>query len=180
MKPDPPRQKIAILGGGVSAITAAFELTDQPGWEEKYDITIYQLGWRLGGKCASGRNSQANDRIEEHGLHVWGGFYENAFSMMRRCYPHLGRSPDAPLATWRDAFKPHNFVALEENVNGEWKRWVQMLAANEQLPGEGHELLPLWDYVRMAMDWMLSAFNRSPHAADAETTSRPRELPAWL
>jgi uncharacterized protein with NAD-binding domain and iron-sulfur cluster len=32
----------------------------------------------------------------------------------------------------------------------------------------------------MAVDWMLSAFNMSPHAADAETTSRSRELPPWL
>ena len=43
-------KKVAILGGGAASCTAALGLTDQPGWKERYDITIYQLGWRLGGK----------------------------------------------------------------------------------------------------------------------------------
>ena len=42
------------------------------------------MGWRLGGKGASGRG--VADRIEEHGLHLWMGFYENAFRLMRDCY----------------------------------------------------------------------------------------------
>ena len=48
------KKKIAVLGGGVGSMTAAFEITESPGWEEKYDITVYQLGWRLGGKGAKG------------------------------------------------------------------------------------------------------------------------------
>ena len=63
--------KVAILGGGVGGMTAAFELTATPELRERYDVTLYQLGWRLGGKGASGRNARAHDRIEEHGLHVW-------------------------------------------------------------------------------------------------------------
>ena len=39
------------------------------------------MGWRLGGKCASGRDEQG--RIIEHGLHVWFGYYENAFRLLR-------------------------------------------------------------------------------------------------
>ena len=46
-------QKVAILGGGAASCTTALALTAQPGWNEHYDITIYQLGWRLGGKAAS-------------------------------------------------------------------------------------------------------------------------------
>ena len=49
------RQKVAILGGGAASCSAALALTAQPGWKERYDITMYQLGWRLGGKAASGR-----------------------------------------------------------------------------------------------------------------------------
>ena len=49
-------QKIAILGGGIGALATAAEITSDPGWQDNYDITIYQLGWRLGGKGASGRN----------------------------------------------------------------------------------------------------------------------------
>jgi hypothetical protein len=38
-------------------------------------VTVYQPGWRLGGKCASDRNMSAEGRLEEHGLHLprWTG-----------------------------------------------------------------------------------------------------------
>ena len=71
-------------------IAAAFELT-RPEQQGRYQVTVYQLGWRLGGKGASGRGPA--DRIEEHGLHLWMGFYENAFRLMRDCYAELGRDP---------------------------------------------------------------------------------------
>src|SRR5215831_4582868 len=100
MSPTQAKQKIVILGGGAGALAAAFGLTEAPDWQQRYDITVYQLGWRLGGKGASGRNQDRNQRIEEHGLHVWGGFYENAFRVMRACYTEMNRPPTAPLATW--------------------------------------------------------------------------------
>src|SRR5688500_14734555 len=105
------KKKIAILGGGVGAMTTAYELTNEPGWKDRYEsITVYQMGWRLGGKGASGRGP--NGRIEEHGLHVWLGFYNNAFQMIQNAYAELGRPPGAPLATWEDAFKKHEFIVL--------------------------------------------------------------------
>jgi uncharacterized protein with NAD-binding domain and iron-sulfur cluster len=90
-------KKIAILGGGIASLTAALEITRKPDWQNSYDITVYQLGWRLGGKGASSRNPDASDRIEEHGLHIWLGFYENAFAMIRSCYEELHESgaPDS-------------------------------------------------------------------------------------
>ena len=88
-----PRKKVAILGGGVGSMTAAFELTQEPDWQDKYDITVYQLGWRLGGKGASGRDRKRGARILEHGLHVWGGYYDNSFRVMRECYDALQRPP---------------------------------------------------------------------------------------
>jgi len=59
------------------------------------EITVYQLGWRLGGKLASSRRVDGPPRIEEHGLHVWSGFYENAFWMMQDVYRAIG--DDRPL-----------------------------------------------------------------------------------
>jgi uncharacterized protein with NAD-binding domain and iron-sulfur cluster len=159
------RQKIAILGGGMASLAAAFELTAQPGWRERYEVTLYQMGWRLGGKCASGRNLALNGRIEEHGLHVWGGFYENAFRLIRQCYAELDRPAGSPLARWDEAFKPHNFVVFEEEVDGAWRHWPRTLAANDERPGEGHELLPLWAYLGMAIQWMTDAVRASPYAA---------------
>ena len=54
------RERIAILGGGVGALCAAVALSEIDPKGEKYEITLYQLGWRLGGKCASGRNAAAS------------------------------------------------------------------------------------------------------------------------
>ncbi|MET4803766.1 NAD(P)-binding protein [Bradyrhizobium sp. LB11.1] len=96
------RQKIAILGGGMAALATAFELTQRQDLRDRFEITIYQMGWRLGGKGASGRDDDG--RVVEHGLHIWFGCYENAFSMLRAAYrewmPQNGqeiRSCDAAL-----------------------------------------------------------------------------------
>lgn len=52
---------------------------------EDYDITIYTLGWRPGGKCATGRDASMEQRVYEHGYHCIGGYYENFFRVMRDC-----------------------------------------------------------------------------------------------
>ena len=102
--------KVAVIGGGCAAISAAFELS-RPAHNGKYQVTIYQLGWRLGGKGASGRGPA--DRIEEHGLHLWMGSYENAFRLIRECYAELGRDRrKCRIADWRDAFSPAPFIGL--------------------------------------------------------------------
>ena len=67
-------------------MATAWELT-APHHQGRYQVTVYQEGWRLGGKGASGRGE--NGRIEEHGLHIWLGFYDNAFRMMRACHAEL-------------------------------------------------------------------------------------------
>lgn len=95
-------KKVVILGGGCGAMAAAFALTDRD--PVAFDITVYQPGWRLDGKGASGRNSEQGERIQEHGLHVWSGFYENAFWMMRKCYRELDRPATHPLASAFSAF----------------------------------------------------------------------------
>lgn len=147
-------QKVAIIGGGVGAMTAAFYLTESPGWHSRYDITVYQMGWRIGGKGASGRNAEAGQRIEEHGLHIWFGFYENAFALMRRAYELLDRPPGAPLATWDQAFKPQHFFALMENVRNEWLVWPIDTPDKPGVPGDGGERISLWDVVVTACCWI--------------------------
>ena len=124
------KKKIAILGGGVGAMSAAFALTEQPGWQDKYEITVYQMGWRLGGKGASGRNPEKAQRIEEHGLHIWFGFYNNAFAMMRKAFDEIAQNnlaPGSPFVSWTDAFKPQSQTTPMENVNGVWKPWNMMV-----------------------------------------------------
>jgi len=130
-------KKIAVLGGGVSAMTTIYNLMQEPDWQQKYDITVYQLGWRIGGKGASGVNRKIGDRIEEHGLHLWMGFYENAFRMMQGVYKGLNRPLGAPLATFDDAFKPQAFFVFEEHINQKWIDWQINFPTLAGKPGDG-------------------------------------------
>ena len=99
-----------MLGGGAGGLAAAFELTATEELRDRYDVTVYQCGWRLGGKGASGRRGDANQRIEEHGLHVWFGFYDDAFGLVRRAYEALGA--EAPEVPWTGAFTPIERLVL--------------------------------------------------------------------
>jgi uncharacterized protein with NAD-binding domain and iron-sulfur cluster len=152
------RRSIAILGGGCGGLAAAWGLVNSERGAD-LDITVYQLGWRLGGKGASGRNAAVADRIEEHGLHIWGGMYENAFAIMRSVYAQLDRPPGSPLSVWYDparpddsAFLPHNNTTLTEFYNGAWTPWVLELPSDEGLPGDGRMLPTLHEYLRLILD----------------------------
>ena len=59
----PKKIRVAVLGGGLGAMSAAFDLTRTPALRERFEVTVYQQGWRLGGKGASGRNRLAGERI---------------------------------------------------------------------------------------------------------------------
>lgn len=150
------RKRIAILGGGMSSLVTAYELTNLPNWQDKYDLTVYQMGWRLGGKGASGRNEETGrgKRIEEHGLHLMFGFYDNALGAMRSIYEELGRKPDQPLATFDDAFKPHNFIVMMENYKGQWLPWKLDPIPNPLEPGSDGFLRP-WQYVKRLAEWFV-------------------------
>lgn len=128
-------ERIAVFGGGVGAMTAVYWLTTVPGWQQRYRIDVYQMGWRLGGKGASGRSATVAERIEEHGLHIWFGFYDNAFATMQRVYAELGRPRGSPLATWDEAFKPHDYVCLSERVDDAWRVWPVMMPQRPGTPG---------------------------------------------
>ena len=136
-----PRQKqpmhVAIVGGGCASLTAAFELT-RPEHCGRYQVTVYQMGWRLGGKGASGRG--VANRIEEHGLHLWLGFYENAFRIMRECYAELKSAPgNRRITDWREAFTPAPDVAVTDrlpNAARAWDIWRAHFPPGQGLPGD--------------------------------------------
>ena len=97
-------KKVAILGGGAASCSAALALTDQPGWKERFDITIYQLGWRLGGKARSGRNKNYGQRSEGVTLHHFSSIYIETKRVIRSVYKELNRPEGAPLRTFEEAF----------------------------------------------------------------------------
>ena len=172
------KQRVAILGGGMASITAAYELTGTPELRERYDVTVYQSGWRLGGKCASGRNAAYGERIEEHGLHIWFGFYENAFRVMRDAYEQLGRDPEAPLATWRDAFKPCEQIVLYEWFEKRWRGWGFKPPGNPLTPGDSSYLPTFWEVAHTMLDYLFGRWEglkaTNPHAPGPP--SRPAAL----
>lgn len=142
--------KVAVIGGGVSGMVAAMALT-RPELAGRFDVTVYQMGWRLGGKGASGRNTTQASRIEEHGLHIWFGFYDNAFTWMGRCYEELNRPPGAPLRTLSDAFKPQNNFIFTELIDGTWREWLIDMPTNDAQPG-GHP--SIWDTIQIILGWL--------------------------
>lgn len=141
--------RVAIVGGGCAGLAAAWQLSKLPG----YQIDVYEKSWRLGGKGASGRD--ADGRILEHGLHIWLGFYENAFRMMRECYAEVEKNrwgPGALLAaerlahsSMREAFfpEPHIGVAVRDANEASlhdpalrWSIWSGYLPPAKGMPGE--------------------------------------------
>lgn len=135
--------RTVILGGGMAGLTAAHTLAAHR------DLCIVQRGWRLGGKGASHRG--VNGRIEEHGLHVWLGYYDNAFRLMREVYEHLDREaadPACPIKSWRDAFMPSNVVVVFDRHDGEWAPWVAQFRPNALVPGHPSDGTSVAELVR--------------------------------
>jgi len=133
----PAKQRVVILGGGVAGVAAAFWLT-APQQNGRYTVTLYTQGWRLGGKCASGRNHAQSDRIEEHGLHLLMGCYQNAFTTIRACYDVWHRPATHPFKTWQDAFLPQRQITLmEQDGPGEPPSWAPWnFDGFPRIPGE--------------------------------------------
>lgn len=168
-----PVKKVAVLGGGCGAMTAAYELTSSPDWRNEYDVTVYQMGWRLGGKGAAGRNAERGYRIEEHGLHIWLGFYNNAFRMIRQVYADADRPLGAGLQNWQDAFHRHDYVVLEEHVGGRWKNWGFHFPENDRVPGD--------DDTPSAVEFFIMALRTGIETLSSEQyrglLEQPRALP---
>ena len=172
-----PGGKVAILGGGMAGLSAAWRLSE-PGWHDRFDsIIVYQRGWRLGGKGASSRGE--NDRIEEHGLHVWLGSYENAFTLLRECYAELDRAttdPLCPIRTWNEAIVPADNPGLAEQWGTDWLTWLGTHPRNEFLPGEpggtGQEITVV-EFVQRAVQLVIAFTDslRGATPADLELTA---------
>ncbi len=175
------KPRVAILGGGAGALTAAAYLS-APGWRDRFDsITVYQMGWRLGGKGASGRGE--HDRIEEHGLHIWLGFYDNAFRLLNTCYEELGRRRGTPLATIAEAFEPANLFAAMEDRPAGWIPWIADFPMNHLRPWDpGPRHLPtMWEYfergVSLALELVSSLGPRPAPAGGAPGLELRRTAP---
>ena len=170
-------RRIAILGGGMASLSAALELTSTPDWSSRYEITVYQMGWRLGGKGASSRNPAANGRIEEHGLHVWFGCYDHAFRLLRGCYEELRRPAGSPFATLEEAFHPQNETPYFEYVDGAWTVWPLWFPPGPDRPGTGGPMPSAWDYIVMAIEAIVHGAEGLLHLTGRPSDTVPASPP---
>ncbi|MEO1612212.1 MAG: NAD(P)-binding protein, partial [Pseudomonadota bacterium] len=145
------KKRIAVLGGGLGAMSAVYGITSKPGWEAEYDITVYQMGWRLGGKGASGRGPNA--RVQEHGLHIWLGFYENAFRVMHGMFEELNTTPGV-YHSIDEAFEPLRQIGIMGEFKDGWKPWIVNLPKRAGHPGVGevHAHRTVWDIIVLSME----------------------------
>ena len=166
------RERIAILGGGPAALATAFYLTSTPETRARYEVTIYQMGFRLGGKTVSGRGE--HDRIEEHGLHILFGCYESLFTLMRECYDELAQGrASAQFARWEDALEPAHFGVVG-NLNGdEFEPFYMHFPRGSGSPGDGHVLPRSIDYGKMLLQLVLGI------VSGGELASRAAMLAGW-
>ncbi len=152
-------------------MATAWELTSVAGWREQYEITVYQMGWRLGGKGASGRNALMRSRIQEHGLHMWMGFYENAFTVIREAYNECAERnlmPGSPFRSYKDAFSAVNVVSITETEHGSFVPWTNVLPETDSWPGESaaprgvqdHGSL-VWYYVVRILELLTAEFDQA-------------------
>jgi uncharacterized protein with NAD-binding domain and iron-sulfur cluster len=163
--------RVIILGGGMAGLTAAWALTDQSASDIEA-VTVYQRGWRLGGKGASSRG--VHGRIEEHGLHVWLGYYHNAFRLMRQVYQGLDRpttAPECPIASWREAIVPAGRVGVADAAHGRSSPWVATFTADPGEPGASPlqaGQLTVARFVRRSVQLLLdlwASLGRTDHAS---------------
>jgi uncharacterized protein with NAD-binding domain and iron-sulfur cluster len=124
------KTRVAILGGGPAGLTAAMSLSATAELRARYDVTIYQSGWRVGGKCGQGRKGPAN-RIEINGTHYLFGAYDAVFDLARDVFAELETAGDERFGTYASQFLPCSTVAVKEFFNGNWDTWVI------NLPGDG-------------------------------------------
>lgn len=136
-----------MLGTGLGALTTVFRLLKDPKNRERYDVTMHQIGWKMGGKAATVRNPRAHHRIEEHGMHLFWGFYENTFRTVRDLYaewrktgvPYFDAITDFEPGS-RPAFRHMNDVTLGQFRGARWAPQNQYYPPNDLLPGTGQPI----------------------------------------
>jgi uncharacterized protein with NAD-binding domain and iron-sulfur cluster len=132
---DSQRGRLIVLGGGIASLSAAFHAS-APGWEKVFPggIHVYEMTEMLGGKGASRRrdSKDVKNRIEEHGLHVWFGSYDNAFSLLADCHAYLEEQAknhhyqrwSSSLRDVEDGFRACSRIGLMDHDGASWLPWV--------------------------------------------------------
>lgn len=133
------KKRVVIIGGGPSGMSTAWNLVHGERANE-VDVTVYTMGWRLGGKGATGRSPDG--RIQEHGIHGFAGFYWNSTQMLNDSYIDLyGQNPPAPgrgeLANSIESALVHNEFSISPFfADGSFTEEPMFMPGNDDQPWE--------------------------------------------
>ena len=166
----------------MAGLVTAWELT-RGEWRERIEsVTVYQRGWRLGGKGASSRGPF--DRIEEHGLHVLLGYYDATFRVLREAYAELDRTrtdPGCPSGDVAGRAGAQRRRRPRRPGRQDWRSFVTRFSVADTLPGEpGAEDRPLQPLEVLARSVrLLWDFHRStaPSVAGVSFSGSPSPPP---
>jgi uncharacterized protein with NAD-binding domain and iron-sulfur cluster len=150
------RTRVAILGAGPAGLAAAWGLSNSAALRERFDVTVYQVGWRAGGKLASGRIGKEN-RVRQNGTHYLFGCYDNSFELGKKAYDELNAAGDQRFGRFDEAFIPVTFLALKQRFRGEWHDWVVDLPTNRHKPGDHTSQLEPSQILSMLLQWVVES-----------------------
>jgi len=159
------KRKIAVVGAGPAGLSAVFHLTNFPGWQELYEVTVYQPGHRVGGKATTARGPHG--RIEELGIHILQGWYENTFRILRAVYKERrerGLSPGSD-RSWHEAIEKDTstFLTTKNQDEARWSSWTLVFPQDDLLPGTD-EAVPATYHVKRVIALLSHFVLGSPFA----------------
>lgn len=148
------KKRAVVLGAGPAGLSAAMALIESG----EYEVDVYQMGWRAGGKCATGRD-EGHYRARQNGSHYLFGCYHNSFALIQQAHQILSDStePDKHLyGTFYGDFVARNLLVgaqgykrLASSPRPDRGFWYRYMPQNMACPGKGGKFATPFDYFFM-------------------------------
>jgi len=148
------KKRVLVLGGGPAGLASALALSRTEALRAEFEVTVIEPGWRLGGKCRSGREGPMN-RLDQNGTHYLFGAYDNCFDVAREVFAELARLEEPRFGTFQSNFIPRSLLAMKQFFRGQWQDWLVQLPTNARAPGSGGGALGLSDFLKMGLEWTI-------------------------
>lgn len=169
-------KRIAILGAGPAALTAAWNLSE-PGLA--HEITIYTQGWRAGGLCASGRVGE-QQWINQNGTHYIFGCYDATVGLLKAAYRVLAQHGDTRFGTLDAQLVPRDLLIIRQLFHNAWTDWVMTMPRRAGAPGQSQKRIEpheSWEHIGHGVFSLLRGeeLRQHVHAADAKARKDAEE-----
>ncbi len=125
-------QRVAILGAGPAGLAAAWHLSD-PRLHPRPEVTVYQMGWRAGGQCGTGRVGQ-EQWVNQNGTHYLFGCYHQCLGLMAGAFQVLAEHDDTRFGSYEEQLVPRDFIFLKQLYQNAWTDWALWIPPNASEP----------------------------------------------